>query len=295
MRRAWAVLLLLPAACPAGCVSTRPERSPSLFEARRVFQGPAGDDVVQFQVALTERPAGDRGVNEELWQLVDDEGVGFDRKQVLKDNGLRVCQIGGQPPAALQRLLASSKSNPDPRGLSCRAGKPITLPIGPVLPRCSFLLVQDGEPVPVDLDQAQCQVEVVPHLTDDNRIRLRFTPQIKHGPVKQKACPVHAPSGVLEWGQRWEQDEEDYPALAWELTVNPNEFVVVGTMPGREETLGQQFFVRAEESRAVQRLLVLRVARAAPASPAPEFAGSSKAPPLASRAAGLPSVRGSAP
>ena len=149
--------------------------------------------------------------------------------------------------------------------------------------------------MPVDLDQAQAQLEVVAHLTDDNRIRLHFTPRIKHGEVKQKACPVHAPSGVLEWGQRCEQDEEEYQALAWDLLINPNEFVVVGTHPGSEGTLGQQFFLNEDGPRPVQRLLVLRVARPAQPGPLPDPAAPAKAPPLASRAAGLPSARGAAP
>ena len=83
MRRAWAVLLLPLAACPTGCWGTHTGRPSTLFEARRMFQGPVGDDLVQIQIALIEQPAGDRYVNEELWQLVDDEGAGFDRKKVL--------------------------------------------------------------------------------------------------------------------------------------------------------------------------------------------------------------------
>jgi hypothetical protein len=294
MCRPRAVILVLLAVWPTGCLTTRPDRSPTLSEARRAFQGPVGEDVVHLQVALIERPAGDRYLNQELWELVDDEGMGFERKKVLKANGLRVCQIGGQPPAGLLGLMLSSASNPNPRGISCRTDKPIPVQLGPPLARCGFQLLQDGDALPVDFDQAQCQIDVVPHLADDNRIRLHFVPRIKHGEVKQTAYPLRAPSGVLEWGQRWDQEDVEYPALAWDLTVGTNELVVIGTRPDWEETLGHRFFINGEGAKPIQRLLVLRLARAASGG-ASETAVSSKSPPLASRAAGLPSVRGSTP
>jgi hypothetical protein len=277
-----------------GCLNTPSDRSATIREARKAFQGPIGDDVIHMQVALLELPAGDRFINEGLWELVDDEGMGFEGKKVLKTNGLRACQIGGQAPAGLLGLMLAPASNPNPRGISCHAGKPIPVAIGPPLARCRFQLLQGGDALPVDFDQAQCQLDVVPQLADDKRVRLHFLPRIKHGDVKQTACPVRAPSGVLEWGQRWDQEEEEYPAVSWDMTVGPGELVVIGTRPAWEETLGHRFFINTDGAKPIQRLLVLRLARAAP-SVAPDSATSSKAPPLASRAAGIPSVRGSTP
>src|SRR6266851_2296474 len=216
--RAWrAVILVLLTVWPVGCLNFYPARSVSLFQARRAFQGPVGDDVVHVQLAVIERPVGDSYANEDIWKLADEQGIGFERKQVLQANGLRVCQIGGQPPAELLKLLLSQVSNPNPRGEFCHAGKPILQPLGPALASCSFQLRLDGETVPVHLDQAQCQIEVIVHLAEDNRFRLHFTPRIKHGEIKQKLLAVRNPSGVLEWGQRWEQDEEEHQALAWDV------------------------------------------------------------------------------
>ncbi len=290
MCRLWAVILILLAVGPTACLSERPGRSAVTTETRRLFQGPVVGDVIQVQMALLERPVGDPLLNQDLWELVDDEGMGFEQKKVLRANGLRVCQIGGQAPDGLLKLMLNPTSNPNPRGLTCHAEKPIPLLLGPPLAHCRFQLLQEGEAIPVDLDQAQCQITLVPHLTGDNRLRLHFLPRIKHGELKQSACPVREPSGVLEWGQRWDQEEEEYPALAWDLTVAPNELVVVGTRPSWEGTLGHRFFINTEGGKPLQRLLVLRLAR----TPLGETAGS-KALPLAARAAGLPSVRGSAP
>jgi hypothetical protein len=190
--------------------------------------------------------------------------------------------------------MLSSASNPNPRGISCRAGKPIPVMLGPPRERCCFQLLRNGTALPVDLEQAQCQIEVVPHLADDNHVRLHFVPRIKHGEVRQRACPVRAPSGVLEWGQRWDQEEEEYGALAWDLTVGPNEVVVVGTRSDWEQTLGHRFFINTDGPKPIQRLLVIRLNRSAPGV-TPDAGTPSRSPPLASRAAGMPSVRGSAP
>src|SRR5947199_266853 len=102
-RRVAGVLALLAGAL-AACVAGQPERSLSRLGPAGLG-GPAGADVVQIDVALVERPPGDRYVNGELWQLADEQGVTLERKAVLEENGFRVGQVGGLPPAGLQALL----------------------------------------------------------------------------------------------------------------------------------------------------------------------------------------------
>src|SRR5947209_2927371 len=99
----------------SGCLTAgQPEHPPPPF-ADRPFSGPTGGDVVQIDVAVLERPLGDRFLNRELWELADEQAITLEQKAVLDDNGFRVCQIGGLPPAGLQALLTSERSCPDPR------------------------------------------------------------------------------------------------------------------------------------------------------------------------------------
>jgi hypothetical protein len=48
------------------------------------------------------------------------------------------------------------------------------------------------------------------------------------------------------------------------VSLEPNEYVVVGARSDRPGTLGHQAFVRRDEATPVQRLLVIRTGRMAP-------------------------------
>jgi hypothetical protein len=288
-RRVAGVLALLAGAL-AGCFTGQPERSVSRLGPP--FGGPAGADVVQIDVAVVERPLGDRYLNGELWQLADEQGVTLERKAVLEENGFRVGLVGGLPPAGLQGLLTSPRSCPDPHRLAVRAGNATAVTLGPVWRPCRFEVKHSAEAVAVDLGDAQCLLEVVPTLTDDGRTRLRFTPHVRHGKPRLVPYATQDPSGWRRWEWSARQPEEAYTALSWELTVAPNEYVVVGTLPGQPDTLGQRCFAGGDGSEGEQRLLVLRTGRALPpAAPADE--GLARSPPLALRAWGA--SRGQAP
>ena len=85
---------------------------------------------------------------------------------------------------------------------------------------------------------------------------------------------------------------ERYPALGWEVALGGG-YLVVGTRFAKDETLGHRYFVSTEGPRPVQRLLVIRASRLAPADAAPEAADAARAPavpPLALRA--VTTIRG---
>jgi hypothetical protein len=121
---------------------------------------------------------------------------------------------------------------------------------------------------------------VVPGLTDDGRVTLRFTPEVRHGAPVMKPRPVQDPSGTKSWTLVRDQPTESYPWLGWDMTLRPNEFVVVGTLLDHPDTLGHRFFLHTETTAPVQRLLVIRVGRA-PRAEAPDEPFDDRAPPLA--------------
>jgi hypothetical protein len=282
MRQGLALVLGAAVALLAGCTGHLPIAPRSWAERLRPFQAPPGTDVVQMDVALIERPVGDPVLNQELWQLADEQALGLECKERLENNGLRVGQIAGITPACLQDLLASERSNPKPRRIQVLAGKaPQPLSLGPPLAECRFQLRQDGAPQAVVLEQACCQLEVVPSLAGNGRTCLRFTPQVQHG----KAAGLPRPSADRSHFEVQQAPVEAYGPLAWEVSLAPNEYVVIGGRLDRPETLGCRFFVRPEESPPVQRLLVIRTGRSRPGlTPDDEPAGEVP-PPLALQAA----------
>lgn len=254
MRRPWALLLVL---C-AGCVHDSPVRPSAWLEAFKPFRGTNAADLVRIETALIERPLGDTFLGRDLWVLTDEQVIALERQAVLQDNGFRIAQIGGILPAALQELLTSPRGCIDPHHIQMRAGNARLFPIGPILPNCPFELYLNHKTSCVSFSQAQCLLEVTPTLTPDGRTRLQFTPRIQHGQPSLLPCPAADRSG---WVRQEQRPTENYSSLGWEVTLAPNEYVLVSTWPERPGTLGGQFFLRPERSPPVQQVLVIRTNR----------------------------------
>jgi hypothetical protein len=264
MRHGPGLVLALLAALLAGCADTKAEHSTAWLN-RFHWNGPQGSDVVQIDVALLERPVGDTYINKGLWAFADEQVVALELKAVLEDNGFRIGQIGGITPSELQALLTSERSCINPRRIQMHAGKSTQVVLGPTAATCEFRIEGDGVQVPVNLDKAQCTLEVVPTLARDGHTKLHFLPQVLHGDLALLRKPAADLSG---WTLQEERPTERYPALGWEVTLAPNEYIVVGARLERPHTLGQSCFVRADEAKPVQRLLVIRTSRVAEEDPA---------------------------
>lgn len=287
MVRWLAVAIALGCGALGGCFSGQAERTTARLHGPPLA-GVVGEDVVYLDVFVIERPLGDPFLNRELWTETDEEtiradgeqAISLERKTVLEKNGFRIGQLGGSlPPTKLQDLLASHRSCKGNR-IQLHAGHETKIPLGPLWPRCRCQLAREDQTETVDFAKGQCVLEVVPALADEGRVRLRFTPHIKHGDINATFVPVREADGLLHWGRQEKQPEEAYPWLDWTLTVAPDEFVVVGALLDRGETLGEQFFLSGEDNPGMQHLLVLRAVHV----PTPTETNSDRSPPLAQRA-----------
>jgi hypothetical protein len=216
-----------------------------------------------METAIIQAPQGDRFLNRELWTLADDQVLSLELKARLEENGFRIGQIGGVTPPGLQSRLTSERTCTHPLHIEGHAGQATTIKLGPILPVCRFQVHQEERETSVTLEHAQCTLSAVPSLTADGRTRLRFTPEIQHGTLT--VIPQPSADRTI-WTLPTKPPIEAYPDLSWEVTLEPNEYVVVGGIGNRPDTLGYQCFVRAEESDPGQRLLVIRTAGAVPAN-----------------------------
>ncbi|MBL8797172.1 MAG: hypothetical protein JNM56_24940 [Planctomycetia bacterium] len=258
MRHWQAILLGLLASMMLGCVSNRNARPTSWLDRFLQPAGPVGPDTIQMDVALIEKPFGDSYLNRDLWNDADEQIIPLENKAVLEDNGFRIGQIGGITPVGLQLLLASERSCANPRRIRCLQDKANKLVLGPESPTCSFQLGTDGNPTEVNLDKAQCTLEVTASLSADGRTKLRFVPQVFHGDTSLLPRPAGDLSG---WILKEERAVERYAQFAWEVTLG-NEFLIVGGRYEKPHTLGHECFLRRDEQNPVQRLLVIRTHRA---------------------------------
>jgi hypothetical protein len=293
MRHGRGLLLGLLTATMIGCMSTPVIHTTAWLDRFRRGATPVGPDVVQMDVAVIERPIGDRTLNDTLWTYADEQVVALEHRAVLEDNGFRVGQVGGMAPPDLQNLLTSEKSLANARRLTARAGEPKQLPLGAPAAQCHFQIQREGAPVVVALEQAEYTFEVLSSLTPDGRTRLHFTPVIPHGRTEQMIRPATDRSGLM---LATEKPAERYPEFGWDVTLAPNEYAVIGARYDQPQTMGHRYFVRPDETVPVQRVLVIRTSRAAPVEPAPGAEGpTAQAPPLASQASWSVVARGTAP
>jgi hypothetical protein len=290
MRQVQAVVLAMAAAVMGGCVSDK-GRDHSLTQVHsEPAEGSNVSDVVYLDVALIEQPYGDPFLNRELWSVGDEQAVNLELKPLLEENGLRICQIGGLVPPKLHSLIISPRSCPEPRRLRSEPGKPTIVAIGPTRAHALFQLAGQAGARKLHLEQAHCQFEVVPTLEDDKRIRLRFTPQVRHGQPRTTPRVEKDPDGPLRWAIEAREPVEDYTQLRWESVIAPNEFVVIGAHLDHLGTIGPCFFLPEGTPVRKQWLMVLRAAHVVLGLPTDERL--KRVPPIAMQAAWT-SARGS--
>lgn len=296
MRHLQAVVLALASAA-VGCCGL-----PGWLGGRHHPTGPAGDpqpvvearrpadasarQAVLLDVALVERPRGDAFLEGELWELGNEQGVDLETKPLLEENGLRVGQIGGILPARLQALVTSPHSCPEPtRRLRADAEQGTQVQVGGSRARLTFAVQQGADRRAVELANAVCFLDVTPTPDGERRVRLRFTPRVRHGKAAFQPRVARDPGGALRWDVEAREPVEEFPALSWELTVGPDEYVLIGPRLDRPDTLGAAYFLGQSERGPVQKLLVLRAVPLADPSPDDTLQG---APPLALQASWTP-------
>jgi hypothetical protein len=258
MRHLPALLLALSIAC-AGCSFFGSKKPGPTHEVQRRAAGSAGPEVVQLNVAVVERPAGDPFLGHEVWESGDEQRVELELKPLLEANGLRVCQFG-MLPDRLQTLLSSPRWCPSPHSYRSEPDKSTPLQIGPVRASCSFgIPTGAGESKAFSFEEARCEFTVLPSLEEDNRVRLSFTPRVRHGKPCRQAHAVRDPDGQRRWAIESSEPTEELTDLRFDLTVAAGEYVAVGAWPDRKGTWGRACFV--PEGGKVQYLLVLHASR----------------------------------
>ena len=279
----WTLLLIFVGGS-AGCTLPAHVKGTSWIESLRSGSGVLDPHTVMVETALIERPIGDTYINRELWQDTDEVFLGLPLREALRENGLRVGQVVGSPPAGFQTLLLSPRCCTNPNRLLVPSGRTIPVYVSPtVLAHSSFDVVLDGDRSELEVDQARFGFDVTATLTSDGRTRLVFTPKVETG---ESLLPFQASPEESRWVLRVEKPSRAFSRLGWEVTLTPGQYLVVGCMPDQAGTLGYSAMMNADGTNPVQRLLVIRTNRAGgPADLlAPERSPGERAAPLALQA-----------
>ncbi len=245
----WALMPILFSL--SGCLWTEHTESSAWMD--RLAKQTISPDSAIIRVALVERPIGDDFINGKLWQHVDEMAVDEDCRDRLEANGFRVGQLVGPPTTELQQLLVSK--NCSGKDFAFGAGKTIQLPLGPVLPRTSYCMMNGKTPEEIVLQDARYCLDVSGRLVKEGT-RLTFTPRVEHGAPR---LPFQAAPDHRSWEIRTEKSCRKYPELSWDVVLGQNQYLLVSAHPSREKSLGQGAFMQAN---GVQRLLVIINCRA---------------------------------
>jgi hypothetical protein len=211
-----------------------------------------------LEVAVIERPAGDPYINAGVWGHTDELVVDLDRRAALVENGLRVGQLVGAPPAELQELLLSKRSCASPHAMLIPLGRTVPIVLGPVLAHSAYEVLNGGEKAEVALDKARYCLDVTPSLTAEGHTKLTFAPKVEHG---EAVLPFEASPDDATWTLRIERPSRKYPELGWDVTLAPNQYLVIGARADRPRSLGARAFVQENGPEPPQRLLVVRNSR----------------------------------
>jgi hypothetical protein len=239
-----------------GCATDKPATTISFFNKMRPLKAIPGPEMVQIDIALLERPLHDRFLNNELWLLADEQIIPLERKAYLEEAGFRIGQVNGLNPSGLQTLLTSDRSCVIHRRQFTRAGNPALLPLGPAMARCR--VEPAGSSEALEFEQADCLMQITPTAAPDNRLHLHCVPRIRHGETELVTRPVVDGS---VYSLVPEKPIKDFDDLAFDVTLEINQYLVIGARSDRVGTLGWRCFWRGDEPVPAQRLLVLRTCR----------------------------------
>ena len=247
-----------------------------------------------IEVALIEQPPGAEFINHQLWQHTDEMIVELERRSALEHNGFRVGQLVGASPVGFQHLLLSKRCNSNPELMIFASSSTKTIYLTPsTLPQTAYQFFAGDKHTALAFDQARFGLDVAARFAPDGRTTFTFTPKVEHGEL---ALPFHAVPEQSTWEMKLERATQRHPELKWEVTLGPNQYLIVGARPEREGSLGQTAFVLQDGINAVQRVLVIRNCRSANArevreNDVVELLRQDRTPPLALQAT-VPAQRG---
>lgn len=253
--------LVLTCLLALGCLNRDADlRTTNWFEQVRQQTGAAVTDGFYLQTVLLEQPVGDRFLQSDLWLAVN-KPFSHELSTLLLQNGLRVGTLSGMTPPEFDTLIENAASTNSP--MTLRTMKPGVVKVVPVNGPVPNITVKYFNTLASDsqeqtLSDAECGMAITVHAAENGRVTLRCEPQIQHGAKLPYLRPTQDGTGL----QRSDHKPlECYPALAFEVTLDADDYLVIGASSDPFDKLGQAFFLPETGDRIRQRILVIRPAR----------------------------------
>ncbi|MFO0935482.1 MAG: hypothetical protein U0798_03075 [Gemmataceae bacterium] len=252
----WSKLALSAALMtPCGCFFlNQQEEQRSL---RSIFDTPINaTDRVILDYRLIDQPAGDPFAVDQLWNMVTCP-LSHERESLLAENGIRIGVVSGVIPPEFIDRVTSDRHVIEPRAFATKAGEEKIIPVNGPFEKVTTKVIRELASPPDSLDvkdgESGWAVQATP--TDGGRLRFHCCPIVQSG-MKQAWLRPTADRTQFKWEQSKVKDKLD--TLAFDVTLGPGEYLVIGSTSQPGGTLGELLFFVAEPARVRQRFLVLR-------------------------------------
>lgn len=252
MRRPAGLLFVAACAAAVGCFWTGTART-----SLRDHQPVRPDAGLLLNTRLIEQPLGNGYLNGGLWDATACP-IGHEQAVLLARNGLRVGILSGVLPDRFDRLAHSEATTISPMLRTLVPGQAKVVPVNGPLEQCSYRAVRElaADPEAVELTMAECGLAVTASETG-GRVKLTCAVQVQHG--DKRAWLAETADGT-EFTRRDRKPLAAYPALTFDVTVGPDDYLLLGATADPADTLGQAFFLTTAELPR-QRVLVIRAGK----------------------------------
>lgn len=205
---------------------------------------------------------------DQLWQISDEQVIPIQTRKRLEANGMRIGLVPGDMPAIVQQWIAEAQqrlrdetleqasvaSNISlvPKQLTFRAGKRKEILLHAEQQQWVPVIYHEGDQLCGDTFEAPefiLGTTAIPH--GDGRATLLFTPEIKHGQVRNVVVGKEA-----AFRFEWQRQRRAFDELLSQITLSPGQTVIV-TCTEPPKGLGAQFFITESFSRQREHVLVL--------------------------------------
>lgn len=258
MRRLLLVMLTLAAG--AGCVSDQGKVvSTSAWAERLKPKMPdATPGVIELHYIFLERPLGDPVVQTKIWEDADELILSLDKKNEWESNGLRLGKLGSRLSPDVLKLLENSNPTGAGRRHVTNSGGLVKVQMTENLPVFKLLSVSKGSPRGEEIADAQGMLQMIASADSASAVHLEISPIIEHGPKENKWTPAPDLSGMQ---LRTKRETKMFPDLTVDLDLASGEYILIGRVPDKTSTLGDQYFTKEREGKKYETALLVRVVR----------------------------------
>lgn len=237
---------------------------------------PMPSDAVAIEVCTFLLPESELAAAEACWGEIDEQNLPAELRRRLAANGLRCGLIGGQVPAAWQKLLATSPAGEKPppaaqpgqeattrvdngpaneiRLMQIRGGRPTEILTTPVRPQITLLERVNDSLRGARLTQAQGVLVTRVFPQGDGRARLEIVPEVQHGEPKQRFV---GKDGVFQMENA--RDRRRFEDLRMEMVLAPGQTLAIGSS-SESKGVGDALF-REREQNPGRKVVLIRLAQ----------------------------------